>query len=132
MRKEEEILNPFIKGEINRDYDKEKRDYSTVSITTVLKAIRVALKPINEIIKKLNAIKKDEKGFTTSYWDTIFFSTTGKNEICVHISEIKFKELNPADLVRCLEYVIRQQEWVLDQKFKKDINEIYGTYCKRK
>ena len=116
MRKEEEILNPLIKGEINRDYDKEKRDYYTLDITTVLKAIRIALKPRNEIIKRLNAIKKDEKDFTTSHWDTMFFSTTGKNEICVHIAEIKFKKLNPSDLVRCLEYVIRQQEYLSTQR----------------
>ena len=127
MRKEEEILNPFIKGEINRDYDKKKRDYSTLYITTVLKAIRIALKPRNEIIKRLNAIKKDEKGFTTSYWDGTFFATTGKNEICEHIAEIKFNELNPVDLVRCLEYVIRQQEWVKDQRLKEYIHETYSN-----
>jgi hypothetical protein len=83
-----------------------------------LKAIRIALKPRNEIIKRLNTIKKDEDGFKTSYWDTTFFSTTGKNEICVHIGEVKFKELSPADLIRCLEYVIRQQVWVSEQRVR--------------
>jgi len=118
MRKEEEILNPFIKGDIVRDYDSEERNCFTLTIDTTLKAIRIALKPRNEIIKRLNAIKKDEEGFKSSYWDTTFFSTTGKNEICEHLAEIKFKELSPADLVRCLEYVIRQQEWVSEMRVK--------------
>ena len=70
----------------------------------------MALKFRNEIIKRLNAIKKDEKDFMTNYWKNDFFSITGKNEICTHIAEIEFKKLNSSDLVRCLEYVIRNQE----------------------
>ena len=40
----EEILDPFVKGCLRRDYDKERRNYNTVYISTALKAIRKALR----------------------------------------------------------------------------------------
>ena len=42
-QKAEDILDPFIKGDLKRDFDKKKRDFDTVSITVALKAIRKAL-----------------------------------------------------------------------------------------
>lgn len=73
-----------------------------------------------EIIKRIKEIKKTEKGFNTRYWKNDFFSWGDDNGFsnikCKHITDVKFEELPPADLMRFFEWVIRNQVDVTERR----------------
>jgi len=61
------------------------------------------------IVKRLEEIKSVEKGFKNSkWWANNYFAETNKKAI--HISEVNFSKLSDKDLVRCFEYIVRNQE----------------------
>lgn len=74
----------------------------------------------NNILKRIEQIKKDEFGFADEWWSSCYVNFHDKRKKATRLSELNFKELNDEQLVRCFEYIIKQQQDAISFRIKRD------------
>jgi len=82
--KAEEILTPFIKGDV-RDYSKKDRKHFVISLDIAIKAIQKALRVAKH--KKVYILKADSDGTLRSTDQPIGFAVTSEKVAKRYVSE---------------------------------------------
>lgn len=74
----------------------------------------------NNILKRIEEIKKTEFGFADEWWSNCYVNFHNNKKKTTRLSELSFKELNDEQLVRCFEYIIKQQQDAISYRIKRD------------